>query len=186
VTRKVAWLAAVVTLVASGSYIFVYLYRWEWHRALIVAVLFIAAEVATAAALVYRRVGSLQRRLEQRWEGDDEGRVAPDGAVVDILRTSAPDREHFAWLDPRNGRTGVFIPVLLGSGAIVSALAWLVERIAGRAAEPTVVRRLGRELSAIAFPRGGLVADERELLAQEGRSRHDEDLALLLGPGAAP
>ncbi len=181
--RKIAWVAAVVTLVSSGSYIFVYLYRWEWHRALIVAVLFIGAEVATAAALVYRRVGALQRRLEERWEGDGEPRTTPDAAVVDILRASAPRRNHFAWLDPRDGRAGVFIPVLLGSGVIVSALAWLVERIAGGAAEPTATRRLGRELSSIAFPAGGFVAEEQELLAQDGHTRHDEDLALLLGPG---
>lgn len=182
--KKVAWLAAVVTLVATGSYIFVYLYRWEWHRALIVAAFFIAAEVATAAALVARRVGALQARLEARWENGAGRRAPADPAVVDILSASAPRRDHFSWLDPRIGRTSVFIPVLLGSGVIVSAVAWLVERIAGRSAEPALERGLARELSSIALPSGGLVADDAELLVQDGCTDDDEELALLLGPTA--
>lgn len=182
--KKVAWLAAVVTLVATGSYIFVYLYRWEWHRALIVAALFIAAEVATAAALVARRVSALQTGLESRWDKEGSGRVTADPAMVDILRASAPRRDHFSWLDPGVGRTSVFIPVLLGSGVIVSAVAWLVERIAGRSAEPALERGLARELSSIAMPAGGLVADDAELVVQDGCSDDDEELALLLGPTA--
>ncbi len=111
--------------------------------------------------------------------------MTADPVVVDILRASAPRRQPFAWLDPRAGRTGVFIPVLLGSGVIVSALAWVVERIAGRTAEPAMEQGLGRQLSSMAFPAGGLVADDAELLAQDGHTRHDEDLALLLGPSAS-
>jgi hypothetical protein len=183
--RKLAWLAGVVTLVATGAYIFVYLHRWEWHRAIIVAALFLAAEVAMATALVHRRVGKLERRLD-----DEQGRQGQRGRTVDPqvveqLRASAPRRNPFAWLELRGDRAGVFIPVLLGSGVVVSAVAWVLERIAGRTAEPALERGLARDLSALAFPADGLVADDAELLAQDGVSRHDEDLALLLGPGAS-
>ena len=43
--RKIGILAAVVTLLASGAYVFVYLYRWEWNRAQVSAAIFVAAEV---------------------------------------------------------------------------------------------------------------------------------------------
>ena len=35
-----------------GAYVFVYLYRWEWNRALFAGVLFVAAEVALGLARV--------------------------------------------------------------------------------------------------------------------------------------
>jgi len=178
--RKVAWLAAVVTVVASGSYFFVYLYRWEWHRALMAAMLFLAAEVALASALLYRRVGKLESKLS----GDGGSQATPDAAVVQRLHAARPQRDRFAWLEPPVDSTAVFIPVLLGSGVVVSAVAWVIERIAGRTAEPAMERGLARRLSAISFPAGGVVPDEAELLAQDGPSRHDEELALLLGPGA--
>ncbi len=183
--KKVAWLVGVITLLATGGYIFVYLYRWEWHRALVVAVLFVAAEVGMAAAVLYRRVGKLQRHLDDERERREERKRTVDPAVVERLRTSAPRRDHFAWLAPRAGRVGVFIPVLLGSGVVVSAMAWVVEHVAGRTAEPAMERGLAAHLSALAFPADGLVADDAELLAQDGGSRHDEDLVLLLGPGAS-
>ena len=31
--RRLGKLAALVTLAASGAYVFIYLYRWEWNRA---------------------------------------------------------------------------------------------------------------------------------------------------------
>lgn len=177
--KKIAWLTGLVTLLATGGYIFVYLYRWEWHRALIVATLFVAAEVAMATALVLRRLGKVQLGL-------DVGRTRePEPAVLERLRGNVPRRNPFAWLEPGEGRTAVFIPVLLGSGVVVSAVAWLVERIAGRTAEPVIERRLAGQLTALAFPAGGLVPDEAELMAQNGSSRHDDDVDLLLGPSVA-
>ena len=75
----------------------------------------------------------------------------------------------FAWLT-RTDRTSVFIPVLLGAGAVLSALAWVVERVArataGRAAEAGLARRLGLlELPADGLLDGG-----------------EDPLALLRGP----
>lgn len=178
--KKFGWLTGVVTLLATGGYIFVYLYRWEWHRALIVAMLFVAAEVAMASALILRRVGKVERALPV------DRTHEPEPAVLDRLRGNVPRRNPFAWLEPGEGRTAVFIPVLLGSGVVVSAVAWLVERVAGRTAEPAMERRLASQLGAIAFPAGGLVPNEAELLAQNGSSTHDLDLELLLGPRVVP
>ena len=40
--RRLGMLATIAVMAASGSYVFVYLYRWEWNRALISAAIFVA------------------------------------------------------------------------------------------------------------------------------------------------
>ena len=63
----------------------------------------------------------------------------------------------FAWLTRASSRgPSVFVPVLLGAGAILSALAYVVERIAQATAVPALDHHLAHRLAAIAPPRGGL------------------------------
>ena len=62
--RRLGLLALIVTLGASGWYVFVYLYRWEWNRALISGVIFVAAELALIGTLVLERLSRLERRLD--------------------------------------------------------------------------------------------------------------------------
>ena len=50
-TRVVAWMVGLAALVGSGAYVFVYIYRWEWNRALIMLGFFVATEVALSTAL---------------------------------------------------------------------------------------------------------------------------------------
>ena len=52
-------------MAASGAYVFVYLYRWEWNRALVSGVIFLAAEIALLGALILDRVARLGRRLDE-------------------------------------------------------------------------------------------------------------------------
>ncbi len=121
-------------LVASGAYLLVYLYRGEWNRALISGLFFVASEVALIAGLLGRRLGRLERDLgELRREqvmstspvrSDERPDGASDGPV-----------SVFRWLEPDS--LGVFVPVLLGVGAILSALAYVVERLAAVATSGT-------------------------------------------------
>ncbi len=172
IVRKIVWLAGIVALLSSGSYIFVYLYRWEWHRALIVAVIFVATEIALAAAVIIRRL----KKLDQ---GRRDDRVDP--LVLERLQRGAPRRDHFAWLEVRDG-TQVFIPVLLGGGVLVSGIAWVIEKLGAKTARPVFERGLAARLSALAFPPDGLMADDEELLVEESPYRDDPELRLLLGP----
>ena len=162
--RRLGALAAAVTLLASGAYFFVYLYRWEWNRAQVSAAIFIAAEIGIVGLLLSERIRRVERGLE-RIGSDAERRR------LQVLReTVPPSRVSFAWLT-RTDRTSVFIPVLLGAGAVLSGLAWVVERLsratAGRAAERGLAQRLG----AIEHPSGGLL------------DGGEDPLALLRGPG---
>ena len=42
IIRRLGLVAAVATMAATGGYFFVYLYRWEWNRALTSAAIFLA------------------------------------------------------------------------------------------------------------------------------------------------
>lgn len=136
----------------TALYFFVYLWRWEWNRALIAGVLFVATEVAMGCAIVLSRL----RRIEDRMP-------APDPAVLARIRETAPPaHDHFEWLSPKSGRLGVFVPVLIGMGVVASGLAWLVERLARATAGPALERGLAARLTALAWPAGGLVPDKRD------------------------
>ena len=136
----------------TALYFFVYLWRWEWNRALIAGVLFIATEVAMGCAIVLSRL----RRIDDRLQ-------APDPAVLARIRETAPPaRDHFEWLSPKSGRLGVFVPVLIGMGVVASGLAWLVERLARATAGPVLERGLAARLAPLAWPAGGLVPDKSD------------------------
>ena len=148
---RIAGLLGVVVLLTTGLYFFVYLWRWEWNRALIAAILFVATEVAMASATVLTRLQRLDDRLPT------------DPAVLARIRESAPPpRDHFAWLSPKSGQMGVFVPVLIGMGVVASGLAWIVERIARTTAGPALEHGLAARLTTLAWPTGGLVPSEAD------------------------
>jgi hypothetical protein len=127
-----------VVLVVSGAYLLIYLYRWEWNRAIISGIFFVAAEVALATAMILRRL----RALEQRTASPQQ----PSPPVLERLRSTPVDRpDPFAWLKTHDSRVGVFVPVLLGAGAILSAFAYVVERVGEATALPALDQRLARD-----------------------------------------
>lgn len=168
-SRRMATALAGATLAGSGTYLFVYLYRWEWNRAIIAGVFFLAAEIALSTGAVLGRLHAVE--TAQR-------RQRPDAAsprVLDHVRDAAgPPRDHFAWLRPQPDRMAVFVPILMGAGFVLSGLAWLVERIARSTAAPRLENGLAVALGALALPPGHLLA--------AGEDHQDDDLALLLGP----
>jgi hypothetical protein len=175
-TRRILWLVAAVTLLASGVYTLVYLYRWEWNRALFTSLLFIAIEVGIVAAVVLRRIGRLEQTI-------DRANASP--RVLERIEAAAPERRHFAWLERSVGRTNVFVTVLLGAGLLLSAVTWLVDRIASRTAVSGLEQGLARRLAPAAFPTEPLVPSDAELLAQGGPYGADH-LEILLGPNGRP
>jgi hypothetical protein len=140
-----------VTLAASGTYVFVYLDRWEWNRALISGVIFVAAEVALATLFLANRLtrltaGTAPRREQMRAE-----------RTLGRLRATAPTgRDHFAWIR-RPEQMNVFVPVLMGAGVVLSGLAWGVERLAHLTARPALEQGLARRLGTLAPPADGFV-----------------------------
>ena len=138
-----------VATATTGAYLVVYLVRWQWNRALIAGVLFVACEVLLIGRLVLQRLRTLDERMTALSDVD-RPRVR--------LITSRPEpRDRFAWMQESVTRTNVFLPVLLGAGVLASAAAWVVEVVARRTARPALERSLVTSLGALAFPGGGFL-----------------------------
>jgi hypothetical protein len=151
---RLARAVAVLVAATCGAYTLIYLYRWEWHRAILAGVFLVVAEVALATAVLLRRLASLDRRLTEVVEAGARPGRQPE--ILVHLRASAPEpRPPFAWLEP--DRLGVFLPILLGAGVLASAAAWMVEALARKTARPALERRLAARLEVFALPAGGLL-----------------------------
>jgi hypothetical protein len=168
IARRLAWLLAILTLCASGTYVFVYLYRWEWNRALTAGVIFLATEIAVVGALILDRLHRM-RDVRSRSASVNRAALAPGAS------TDKPQRDQFAWLNESSSRLSVFIPVLLGAGILLSAVAWLVERIARAASRPGLEWGMPEAIDALALPNEPLVGST-ELPSSDARAR-------LLSPG---
>jgi hypothetical protein len=152
-----------LTLAASGTYTFVYLYRWEWNRALMSAAIFVAAEVAIMGSVLAERLKAINKRLDAQ---DD---AAQRQRLDRIRETAPPARANFDWL-ARPQQMNVFVPVLMGAGVLMSGLAWVVERVARTTVGPAAEKGLATQLDSLALPASGFLAG------------HDEPVDLLRGP----
>ena len=150
--HRLARLPLVVVVVASGCYLLVYLYRWEWNRALISGLFFLIAEIALAASMILGRLRALEERL-------DRSPASPgvDEVLGRVRETAPPDRAPFNWLEDSTQRFQVFVPVLMGAGVVLSGLAYLVERAASATAKPLLERELAGRLASLAVPAGGFL-----------------------------
>ena len=170
--KALAWLAGIGTLVAGGFYMIVSLNRWEWNRALFFGLIVLIAEVGLAAGLVLRRLSRLEYRM----------RVDPE--VANVLReTRPPLPDRFAWLRETTQRPNVFITFLIGGGVIISAGAWVVDRVASKTSSPAGEEKLHRQLGGISYPSGGLILDDVTVLAQEVPGTSDDQIRWLLRRG---
>ena len=159
--RRMARLFAAVVLLASGTYFFVYLWRWEWNRAVVAGILFLAAEVGLGTSSILERLKNRAPVATGAGAGTAPALAgagpAPD-VVARLRETAPPPRTSFAWLSPKSEQMGVFVPVLMGMGVVASALAWVVERLARRTASPVLERRLAARLSVLSWPSAGLAS----------------------------
>jgi len=154
--KIIAWLAGVATLFTAALYMIVSLNRWEWKRALFFGLIVLIAEVALATGLVLRKLGQIAA-----------SRMV-DPEVVGILRdTRPPSPDRFSWLKESHNRMSVFITFLVGGGVVLSAVAWLVDRIASSTSTPDAEARLAARLAPISYPPGWLLVDDDTVLAQE-------------------
>lgn len=166
--KVIAWLAAVGTAIAALGYMVVSLNRWEWNRALFFGLIFLMAEIGIATAMVLRRLSRLER-------------AKLDPAIAAILRDTRPEPHRFRWLEQSTRQLNVFITFLVGGGVVLSALAWVVDRVASQTTTPLAEQDLARRLHRISYPPGGLVVDEVTALAQEVPGTDDDQIRKLLG-----
>ncbi len=150
IAKRVAYIVSGLVIASSGAYLFVYLYRWEWNRALIAGVIFVAAEIALAAMMILEKIKKLEDKLDNR--------TAFSENLEALQETAPPPRARFKWLAGGDGDLHVFIPVLMGAGMVFSALAWVVERFARATAKPALEHGLAIRLQPLALPEGGFLS----------------------------
>lgn len=174
VARSIGLTLASVILAVSGIYVVVDLARWEWNRALISALVFVAALVVVVSMSILRQLRRLEERVvtlaEQRQES---------GGVAGTLRAANAESSsrRFHWLEQPPDRLGVFIPVLLGAGVVMSFVAYVIERVAGAFASATIDRVTVRQLDS-ALPLGDGLADE-STHPRAGPARHPVAVAVV-------
>jgi len=167
---RLGLVVSIVTTLLAGLYFVVYIYRWEMHRALIAGVVFLAGEIALATSLVLRRIDVLRPverapepspAPEPRGAVDVRGETASTGAPASApAPPPAPDGTKPAQPMPWLGadRFGVFVPILLGAGTIVSGIGWVVEHLARMTTDSSKPSgRFERSLAALAMPTAPLV-----------------------------
>ncbi|MDQ3941356.1 MAG: hypothetical protein M3238_08405 [Actinomycetota bacterium] len=149
--KRLAYGFGIIALISSAGYMFVYLYRWEWNRAILAGIFLIAAAIPLAVAAILERISSLERSINNRAD------IAAEERALQRLEETAPaPHDHFAWLKDTESMN-VFVPFLMGAGLLASALAWVLERIAGATATPVLEHRLAARLAPISFPSQGLL-----------------------------
>lgn len=156
--RLVIGLVVAMALVC-GAYTIIYLVRWEWNRALIAGLFFVAMEILLCLVVLMDRLDRVEIRLDglQHAAPRSAEHIDARATTLDALRESRPEpRDHFAWIRDQHSSTNVFLPVLLGAGLAASALAWIVERLARLTVWPVREQHLSHQLVALAPPAGGL------------------------------
>jgi len=161
--RRIGQILTLAVLATSATYMLVYLYRWEWNRAVVSGIFFVAAEVAFVGTTLLRRLRVVEAKL-------DAHAGSKPTAASRIHETAPPLPDRFAWLRDANGSMSVFVPVLLGAGVVLSLLAHVVERIANATATPVIERRLAARLEPLALPQGGFLAPQRLAAAGERKT----------------
>jgi hypothetical protein len=163
----VSRLLTLVVLAVSGFYLLVYLYRWEWNRAFISGLFFLAAEVAFVGSSIRGDIRSLATRVDA-FEDERERRLHAELGAV-----NARPARSFAWLRETTAQgPAVFVPVLLGAGVILSAAAFVVERLAGIVAHATLDRdTAGRLVELEPLPHGLMDPRPTERIAGPQRRR---------------
>ena len=161
--RRLSLLVSGAIGAVCGVYAIVYLVRWEWNRAIIAGIFFLAIEIIVASVMVIERLRRIEGRLDdvlaRPRERPDLAAVQDLAPTLEAIRGAAPPPpDRFGWIRDQTGSMGVFLPVLLGAGVLVSALAWVVEHLARATVSPTLERRLAVRLDALALPPGGLRA----------------------------
>lgn len=163
--RKIAYVLAALAATGAGTYLIVYLYRWQWQRALICGVLLLIIEVMLFGLVTLGRLNRIEERLRDTDRRQRELDARQDD-VLTRLREPAMAREEtrFRWLEDPADRSYVFVPVLMVAGVVLSGLAWVVQKLASTTAGPAE-RRLAGRLAVLSAPDPAASGDLEDLPA---------------------
>ena len=176
--RRLAYLFGGAAAVGAGVYFVVYLYRWQWQRAILSGVLLLIVGVLLLGIVLLGRLARIEERIR---ESDRRQQDA-----LTRLRQTHERGDRFRWLEDPASRTYVFVPVLMVAGVVLSGIAWLVQRLASVTARPTAERRLAGRLAVLTAPDPAPDADLEDTAPLfGGGSRGRAARLITVGVGAA-
>ncbi|MEU6142212.1 hypothetical protein ABZ848_17810 [Streptomyces sp. NPDC047081] len=184
--RRVAYLFGGLAAAGTGTYLVVYLYRWQWQRAILCGILLLVVEVMLLGIVMLGRLGRIEERLRDGDARQRELAVRQEDVLARLRAAPESGRNEgprFRWLEESGERTYVFVPVLMVTGVLLSGIAWVVQRIASATAKPAE-RRLAGRLAILAAPSESAGAGVGAGAGRDtvpGADRDLEDLPLL-GP----
>ncbi|MGW0707626.1 hypothetical protein ACWD4G_16985 [Streptomyces sp. NPDC002643] len=146
--RRLAYLFGGAAAVGAGLYFVIYLYRWQWQRAILCGVLLLIVGVLLLGIVLLGRLARIEERLR-------ESDLRQQDVLARLRQPGERERERgdrFRWLEDPASRTYVFVPVLMIAGVALSGIAWLVQRVASVTARPTAERRLAGRLAVLTAP----------------------------------
>ncbi|MBE4736092.1 MULTISPECIES: hypothetical protein [Streptomyces] len=144
--RRLAYLFGGAAALGAGVYFVVYLYRWQWQRAILSGVLLLIVGVLLLGLVLLGRLARIEERIRESDRRQQD-------ALARLRQTHTRERgDRFRWLEDPASRTYVFVPVLLITGVVLSGIAWLVQRIASVTARPAAERHLAGRLAVLTSP----------------------------------
>lgn len=151
--RRIAYLFGGLAAAGAGTYLVVYLYRWQWQRAMLCGVLLLVVEVMLLGIVLLGRLTRIEDRLRDGDRRQRELAARQEDALARLRGAPEPAAGpgRFRWLEEPAERTYVFVPVLMVTGVLLSGLAWVVQRIASATAGPAE-RRLAGRLAVLTAP----------------------------------
>ncbi|QOV39066.1 hypothetical protein IM697_12155 [Streptomyces ferrugineus] len=169
--RRIAYVFGALAATGAGTYLIVYLYRWQWQRAMICGVLLLVVEVMLFGLVTLGRLN----RIEERLRDTDRRQRELDARQEDVLTrlrepAAAEEEKRFRWLEDPAERSYVFVPVLMVAGVVLSGLAWVVQKVAATTARPAE-RRLAGRLALLSAPDPAAPGDLEDLPAPGNGSR---------------
>ncbi|MER6159963.1 hypothetical protein ABT147_31160 [Streptomyces sp. NPDC001868] len=178
--RRLAYLFGGAAAVGAGVYFVVYLYRWQWQRAILSGVLLLIVGVLLLGIVLLGRLARIEERIR-------ESERRQQDALARLRQSRSTERgDRFRWLeeDPAS-RTYVFVPVLMVTGVVLSGIAWVVQRVASVTARPTAERSLAGRLAVLTAPDPAPDTDLEDAAPLGGGGRGRAARLVTMGVGAA-
>jgi hypothetical protein len=144
--KRLAYLFAGVAAAGAAGYFVIYLYRWQWQRAILCGVVLLIVGLMLLGIVLWGRLARIEERIRESDRRQQD-------VLAQLRQTRTREQgDRFRWLEDPASRTYVFVPVLMVTGVVLSGIAWLVQRIASATARPAADRRLAGQLSVLAAP----------------------------------
>ncbi|MFJ8080453.1 hypothetical protein ACIQ6Y_07435 [Streptomyces sp. NPDC096205] len=153
--RRLAYFFGAAAAGGAAMYFVVYLYRWQWQRAVLCGVVLLVVEVLLLGLVLVGRLARVEDRMRD-YDLRQRELTERQRDVLARLRQrqrseDAPRATRFRWLEEPAERTYVFVPVLMVTGVLLSGMAWLVQRVAASTSRPAE-RKLAGRLAVLAAP----------------------------------